>query len=444
MSNGRFPQGMDDLTWGLVPKPTLYQPFCMQRLSGPKGNPGNLHSVEPPQLWYTVGRHIPSSWRGRHLLPGKLRRSAVWVAAIVTLVVALSCGASDAATAPPHRTPCELVVLASPDDAYFELAEEIATAEGAPLAADLEEALTCGPEFLLWIASPEGLSEAALVAFGTTMQAHTAAVASGIITGTTLEQARSLWQRRAEVRGDTMAAVNAPNPAAHIQEGRILMTTQGRATEQPLTRESFLATLRSVDALTFTGHGGNNYLRLDSETTINSSDLPRLDGVVVSTGSCQTLRPWHWDSIALSFVDQGASAYAGFVFSPNEGYIIGEFNELPFRFTWPGVPIGHVLQAQTRGTLQGFAHFPTLFLLGDPRIALQAEPPYRSVDDRVDGDRRLLTFEDVPAGVIPLRISAGAEYHFVRVPGVTAATDGDPFYNSRLQMVNVRTTRSSC
>ncbi len=93
---------------------------------------------------------------------------------------------------------------------------------------------------------------------------------------------------------------------------------------------------------------------------------------------------------------------------------------------------------QNRGTVQGFALFPYQFLLGDPRIALQASPPYRQVSDQLEGNVRVLTFQDVPAGVIPLRIAGGAAYHFVRVPGVTAAADGDPFYNSKLQMVNIR------
>ena len=163
-----------------------------------------------------------------------------------------------------------------------------------------------------------------------------------------------------------------------------------------------------------------------------------LNQIVVSTGSCQTVRPWNDNSIALRFVDQGAAAYAGFVYSPNEGYLIGEFDGLPFRYTWPGFPIGHVIQAQNRGTLQGFARFPYLFLLGDPRIAFQSYPPYSLVDDRLEDGQRILKFQQVPSGVIPVRITGGATYRFVEAEGITTAAEQDPFYNSRLQMVDIQ------
>jgi len=367
-------------------------------------------------------------------MPGKLRPVAVWIAACTLL---LSCGAPNAASKQVPPTMCELVVLASPEDAFLELAAEISAAEGAPLVSTPAQALAYDPEFLLWVASPAGLSEAAIIEFGLALRPHHSAVATGLITGATLDQARSLWQRRTEVRGETMAAVNAPNPAAHIDAGRITLV-HGQPSQHPLTHQTFREALQSVDYLTFTGHGGNNYLRLDDETKVTNAELPTLADVVVSTGSCRTLRPWNWDSIALAFVDRGAAAYSGFVFSPNEGYLLGEFTDLPFGYTWPGVPIGHVLQAQTRGTLQGFAAFPYLFLLGDPRIALQTEAPYRLVDDRPERGRRVLTYADVPAGAVPLRIPGGAGDQFVSVPGVTAVAHGDPFYNSRLQMVDVR------
>ena len=42
---------------------------------------------------------------------------------------------------------------------------------------------------------------------------------------------------------------------------------------------------------------------------------------------------------------------------------------------------------RNRGTLQGFPQFPYQFLLGDPRIALQAKSPYHLVEDRQEGTR---------------------------------------------------------
>ena len=339
--------------------------------------------------------------------------------------------------APKTQSTCELVVLADSADPYYSLAQEIAKAENASLAQSLSEATACHPTFLLWVISPRFLSDDVMVAFGMAMKAQTSAISTGIITASTLEGARDLWQRRERVRGEILMAANAPNPSAHIDQGRILTLSRESSALQPLTKTAFTAALQSADYLTFTGHGSNSYLRLDEDTRVVAADVPALDALVISTGSCQTLRPWKAGSIALQFIDQGAAAYSGFVYSPNEGYLLGEFDGLPMRYTWADFPIGHVIQAQNRGTLQGFAQFPYQFLLGDPRIALQSGPVYQLPDDHQEGERRILIFHDLPPGVIPIRIQGGAAYHFVVAPGLTAATDQDPFYNSRLQMVNI-------
>lgn len=332
---------------------------------------------------------------------------------------------------------CELVVLVDPDDPYYLLAREIAVSEQASLASTLGQAIACQPTYLLWVASPGFLSDAAMVAFGKEIKARSSAISTGIITASTMEKARELWQRRNQVQGEKLLAVNAPNPSAHIDQGQLLAVSQKGSDLQPLTKTDFIHALRSTDYLTFTGHGSSRYLRLDENTLITAGDVPSLEPLVINTGSCQTLRPWAAESIALQFIDQGVAAYSGFVFSPNEGYLLGEFDGFPMRYTWKDYPIGHVILVQNRGTLQGFAQFPYLFLLGDPRIALQSEAPYRQPDDYQEGEQRILKYHNLPSGVIPIRIQGGAVFHFVEALGLTSATDQDLFYNSRMQMVNI-------
>jgi len=369
-----------------------------------------------------------------------LHKSFISIALLGMLVVGFlgPHNLADAVLPLTAQSQCELVILARPDDPYYPLAAEIAAVENIPIFHDLPGALACHPVFLLWVVSPTSLSDAAMIEFGLAMREQKSAISSGIITASTLEQARDLWQRRTQVRGQRFYIANAPNQSAHINEGQIIGLSPQQNTIQSLTKSSFETALQVADYLTFTGHGGNTFLKLDENTRIISTEVPLLNSVVIGTGSCQTFRPWNDDSIARKFADQGAAAYSGFVFSPNEGYLIGEFDGLPFRYTWPDFPIGHVIQAQNRGTLQGFAHFPYQFLLGDPRIALQKGPPYKLVEDRQEGGQRILKFRDVPAGVVPIRIANGAAYHFVNVPGVTTAAEEDPFYNSKLQMVNIR------
>ncbi len=369
-------------------------------------------------------------------MPGRLYPS--FASFMVLGVVFLSFPLAAGSTNPINSPQCEVIVLADPNDPYYFLAQEMAADENVPLTHSLDDAIACHPVFLLWVVSPAFLSDAIVIEFSQMMKEQPAAISTGIITGTTIEQARGLWERRTQVQGDQLFAVNAPNPAAHIDEGQILELRQAELIMQPLTKPSFENILQSADYVTFTGHGGNQFLRLDEDTQFTSADVPSLDSVVVETGSCQTVRLWNENSIARRFVDQGAAAYSGFVFSPNEGYLIGEFDGLPFRYTWKDFPIGHVIQVQNQGTLQGFAFFPYQFLLGDPRIALQSEPPYELVSDQQEGSRRFVSYRAVPAGVIPIRIADGAAYQFVEASGITSASEQDPFYNSRLQMVNIQ------
>jgi hypothetical protein len=327
-------------------------------------------------------------------------------------------------------------VLADPDDAYYALAEEIAQRDGAQLVGSLEEALALDPEFLLWVVSPSQLSDEVLVDFGLAMGDRESAISVGVVSGSTMEEARELWLRSSEVQGRLVVAANAANPSANIGSGMTVFGPGGTA-YRPLTLATLTRYLQRADYLTFTGHGGRSHLELYPDVLLRPADVPELSSIVVATAACNTFRIWEEDSIALAFVDKGAAAYSGFAYSPNEGYLIGEFSGVPLRYTWPGFPIGHVVQVQNAGALRGFASFPYYFLLGDPRVALQSEAPYRLVADREGGDVRTLSYADAPAGFIPVQIPRGAGYTFVDVPGVTSAWEGDPFYDSRLQMVNI-------
>ena len=334
-------------------------------------------------------------------------------------------------------SPAGSVVLAAADDPYYPLAEEIARSEGLSIAHVLDEALTRDPAFLLWVVSPSRLSDHVLIGTSLALKRRSSPPAVGIISGATMEDARRLWQRAGQVSGEQVVVVNGAYPSAGIVTGRLITVNQETQTTQPLHKGSLQDALQQAGYLTFTGHGGRGYWRLDEETQFIAADVPPLPPVVIATASCNTFRLWEKGSIALAFASQGAAAYAGFSYSPNEGYLIGEFDGLPFRYTWPDFPIGYVVQVQNRGTLQGFAALPYYWLLGDPRIALQAHPLFQPARDELQGNLRTLAYADLPAGTIPLRIAGGAAYGYVEVVGVTAASTRDPFYNSRLQMADI-------
>ncbi len=330
------------------------------------------------------------------------------------------------------------VVVAESGDPYAALAAEIAAAEGISTAESVTEALALRPTFLLWVVSPERLSDRAMVMWGAALRDTPGAPAAGILSGRTITQTRGLWERARAERSDRIFAANARFPTAGVMEGRLLEWQAGQVVTESLTVESLRQALAEAGYLTFTGHGSSLYWRIDEETKFDGASLPASISGVFSSAGCQTFRPWGPnDSLALAFVARGAAAYVGFVHSPNEGYLIGAYRDMPFRYTWPDFPIGAVVRVQNHGLQQGVSSFYYYNLLGDPRISFQAQPPYTLVDEWQEDGSWVLNYTGAPAGAIPVRIPGGAAYRFVEIPGVTAAAIDDPFYNSRLQMADI-------
>ena len=313
-----------------------------------------------------------------------------------------------------------VAVLGSEADSYHALAMEISQAEGCPLYQRLEEALRAQTEFLIWVASPSFLSEQALHRVSLALNERDNAPSVGIISGSTIEQARGLWLRRGHVKNSVRLHV--------IGTKTIVDHSRGQHLDAPQMLQSAIS---RADYLFYSGHGTPR-----AWEGLRSSELPALGPLVVATASCQTFWPWIEGSIAVSFVDNGAAAYAGFVSSPSGDYLIGE-NGMPFSLSWPQFPIGHIVQLQNRGTLRVFARFPQYFLLGDPRIALGNEQPYRIVSDEAQAGKRTLQITDVTAGFVPIRISGGAKYAFLRVPGVGMTWRGQRFFNARVQAIDI-------
>ncbi len=328
------------------------------------------------------------------------------------------------------------VVVCDPGDPYHPLAVEICRAESIRCLETLEQALDLEPRFLLWVGSPAFFSDRILVQSGSALGRRHAATAIGILSGATIEDARALWQRRTRTGSGRIFAVNGEYPPARIFSGRILTPAAGGMAERPLTRQSLIEVLQDADYVTFTGHGGGSYWRLAQGLSFTAPDLPPLPPLVIGVASCQAIRLNTGSSMAFALVARGAAGYAGFLFSPLEGYLIGEFSGLPFRYTWPGVTIGEVIRIQNRGAMQGFAAFPYYLLLGDPRISLQPDADWSPLGIESYRGVRTLLFGDTPPGFYPIRIRNGARYSFVEIPGFAAASDTDPFYNSRLQMIN--------
>jgi hypothetical protein len=317
------------------------------------------------------------------------------------------------------------VILGDSTDAYYGLARELAELEGAPLIHGLDELLGAEPVFVLWVLSPGAFSDSLLTRFGVAVAEKALTASWGIITGSTVDLSRELYERSFSFTG-ALARADAREHAIFIQRG-------GAEEIMPLDAEALSGVLKESEYFMFSGHGGGRYWRLDEETPFGKDGIPSLPPLVAATGACNTFRPWIDGSIALAFTDRGAAAYAGFLFSPAPYYLIGHPDGFPMRHSWHGFTAGQVVAVQNAGSMKGFAVMPFYHMLGDPRLAFLREPPYRIVDDLVSGDERTLTFAGAPAGFIPVRIEGAAEFGFVEIPGVSSSGEQDYFYNCKLQ-----------
>ena len=326
------------------------------------------------------------------------------------------------------------IVLSQPDDPFRPLAEEIANAESITLVDSLEAAVGRRPTFLLWVVFPGRLSDRVITAFNATLDRQRPRVSCGLITGSTMEKARALYQRRTQVSGALAATIRG---AVTFNAPLILEADAGGVRSRPLGGvPDVLGLLAHAGYVHYSGHGTTTSWRPLEDAPLRAGAIADLPPIVVSTMSCQTARLWMPNSFALRIVDQGAAAYSGFYFSPLTGYQIGE-NEGPFRYSWPDVPIGHLVQVINEGTLRGYAGVAFHLLLGDPRIALQSQPPCRFTDSGDAGGARTVSCREAPAGLIPVRVARGARYTFVELGRETAVWDGDPFYNRRIQMTTI-------
>lgn len=330
----------------------------------------------------------------------------------------------------------DLVVVGAPDDPYHALAQEIAASEGATQVAQVTDALNLSPQAIIWVTSPDRLLYRVMLRTANELLAAGNYPPMGIITASTLDGARALWQRSDNVHVSPTFAVSTRFPTASIFDAHILAVGQDAPASQPLTVQTLQQTLSRAGYVTYFGHGGGRTWSINDVTYFKAGDVPTLPATVISTGSCETFRPFGDESLLLSFADKGVASYSGFTFSPGAG-ILGVFGPPPLQNTWPGFPIGMVSRVQVEGALQVFAAAPWYFTLGDPRIAFNAAPPY-TLSSETRGDTQWTqVYAGAPAGVIPVRIADGADWPFVQVQGSGDIVDGERGYNKRLQTANL-------
>lgn len=284
-----------------------------------------------------------------------------------------------------------IAVMADPQDPYYPLAREIAAAEGAKLIHFPERTIPRETPFVLWVVSPQGLGIASLQEAWDLRGSDGSAVSLGIITGGTLERARALWQRK----------------------------------ESP-----------SGKYLSFHGEGSAFYWTMPDGKDLNYQDIPAFRYSFVYAPTLKTLGSGRDYTLAVQFLDQGALGFVGFGVPPR-GFCPGGAAGGSYIYSHPDFPLGHMVQIHNRGLGKGIMNRPLQFLLGDPRSFLGEAIPYSLTADYNQEGERHIRLVGLPEGSIPLKIAGGAGYSYVEVSGGSKGWRDEPFFNPRLQMVDI-------
>jgi hypothetical protein len=365
------------------------------------------------------------------------------LAVIVVLSILAGCGSPNQ---PVGEVVEETIVLADPNDRYYELARLIAEEEHSPIVSDLDSLLQFNPRFVLLVASPVNLDQVRLLEIGGFFRAHDRYPAVGIITGSTEREAKLLWERGGLLaEGDWYLAGDTTKGQLVFEPS---VTRLGRDPEEtnPLSRESLLDVLGHAGFLYWARHASPRSWFWDTEShgsasvsVVRAGDLREIAPLAIYTPSCSSLQPSVAGSIALAFADAGAAAYIGHLFSPvTNAFLMRRGNSVPGLYSWREVPLGVVAQIQNRMSGRASFRTPALFMLGDPRTYLQPARPYEILSDTIleNGNRVIHGRSDVD-GVLALGIPGAAGRRFVSSRGAGSASDDDFFYNNRLQTLDL-------
>ena len=230
-----------------------------------------------------------------------------------------------------------------------------------------------------------------------------------------------------------------------VYEPTIFNISDGANEKIALDKASLIHVLGKADYFYWTRHYGqrtwywNSESKDKEEEEIRVADIPPLKPVVIDGFSCDSLRPWVPENIALGFVDQGAAAYLGNVNSPfHTSAIVRNGTSVPGVSSWKEFPLGLVAQVVNQVSAKAYFQVPQFFMLGDPRVYVSKDQPYRTISDTAAASgKRVVEGESSVNGFLAVKIEDGADYGFLAIQGLTSASEKDPFYNSRLQMLDL-------
>lgn len=328
------------------------------------------------------------------------------------------------------------IVLSDSLDAYYPLALEISNNENIEIIHELKDLKTITPNFLLWVISPENLTEKALVEYALFINKTMFNISMGIISGRNINDARYLWENRNYKPSNKFAIFNGTNESNSIK-AKILEYTNNNIDTLILNSSNLKTALSALDYIQVSLHGAaRSWFDEHSKFDFKYNELPALRKCVIQSHACNNFRPWIENSIAFECVNKGAIAFSGFVYSPISGSKIGEYDGLNFRYTWHEFPIGTIVQLQNAASLRTYAKFPHYFILGDPRLSFNTKPPYNIYQDSTIGDRRIIKLKNAMIGFLPVKITGGGDFEFIKISHGLKHSKNDLFFNKNIESIN--------
>jgi hypothetical protein len=369
---------------------------------------------------------------------------AISVALLVITVFGLRPGTGVAGDV-PQSGDSSTVVLAGKTDPYYSLAKKIADEEHTVIVSELDELDTHNPTYVIAVYAPENLTERWLYTLGSHFQKTNTYPALGIITGQSPEKAEQLWERRLSVKAEkSYMASDVERNMGVDQPILVDVSKENQPNSYALNKQALVAALEVADYFHWVRHVSHTRWHWNSEQgdvtdndVLAAKDVPDLKPAVIYVPSCGSMQLSKPDSIAMAFIEKGAAAYIGNLYSPMSGaYDMRHASYLPARNTWPDFPIGVVAQIQNRMMTRAVYNTPQFFMVGDPRISFLGAAPYTINSDIVTDKRRIEGASDI-VGIVPLKIEGGASYAFLSIKGLGASSELDCFYNNDIQTLNL-------
>ena len=343
----------------------------------------------------------------------------------------------------------ETVVVSAPSDPYFRFAQRIAQEEKLRIVEEFTDVLQFHPKFIILVVSPSNLTVEKLARIGNIFKSQDYYPALGIISGSTLDTAEQLWERRNSAQAGNNFLGGDVDILQLVYEPTIFNIGDGANTKIALNKNSLIETLKQADYFYWTRHSGGRtwFWNEGSENwgkndELFSNDIPQLKPVVIYSPTCSIFRPWLKDSIALGFIDKGAAAFLGFTNSPHTASFSKYGMFVPGLTSWDEFPLGLVAQVQNKIAVKMIYHSPQLFMFGDPRIHLSKDRPYQIISDQIaKNGKRLIEGYSEKTGVLAVKIDNATDYDFLSVKGLTSLSEKDIFHNRLVQTLDLGTDK---